>query len=62
MLVPTYKSSADPFILYFIEYIYDLELGFTFGSREDTPKAVEGLLKRMGHLLVERNDAKAPVL
>ena len=62
VLIPTYKSSADPFILYFIQYMYDLQLGFTFGNDNDTPKAIEGVLKRMGHLLINRDYTKNPIL
>jgi len=42
--------------------MYDLQLGFTFGSGKDTPQAIEGVLKRIGHLLINRNYSKNPIL
>lgn len=38
IFVPIYKSYADPLILHYINYYNDLELGFTFGNYEDSPK------------------------
>ena len=54
--MPIYKSYADPLVLHFINYFSDLELGFTFGNYEDSPKIgfVDRLLKRIGTFLMRR--------
>ena len=56
VLMPIYKSYADPLVLHFINYLSDLELGFTFGNHEDSPKIgfVDRLLKRIGTFLMRR--------
>lgn len=52
-----YKSYADPLILHYITYHNNLELGFTFGNYEDSPKIgfVENLLKKLGTVLIRRD-------
>ena len=56
--MPVYKSYADPLILHFVNYDQDVELGFTFGHYEDSPKIhfVDMLLRRIGCLLMKRNE------
>lgn len=58
VLLPIYKSYTDPLILHYINYKYDIELGFTVGHYEDQPriKFVEELLKRTGCLLMRRKE------
>ena len=55
--LPIYKSYADVLILHYIQHFYDMELGFTFGNYEDSPKIgfVDRLLKRIGTVLIKRN-------
>jgi len=38
ILLPLYKSYADPLVLYLISYLNNVQLGFTVGSFEDCPK------------------------
>ncbi len=38
VFMPIYKSYADPVIMHYINYLEDIELGFTFGNYEDSPK------------------------
>lgn len=56
VFMPIYKSYSDPLIMHYIQYHQDLELGFTFGNYEDSPKIgfVDKLLKRIGTILIKR--------
>lgn len=56
--MPLYKSYADPIVMHQVNFNSDMELGFTFGHYEDTPKVilVEKILKSSGHLLIKRFD------
>lgn len=56
VMLPVYKSYADPLILYYINYLKNMDLGFTFGHLEDSPNspAVENVLKRIGCFLIKR--------
>ena len=58
ILMPLYKSYADPIVMHQVNFNSDMELGFTFGHYEDTPKVilVEKILKSSGHLLIKRFD------
>jgi len=58
IFMPVYKSFADPLLLHFINYQADLELGFTFGNYEDSPKivSVESMLRRIGCFLIKRKE------
>jgi hypothetical protein len=57
ILMPMFKSFADPCVLFYITYLMNLELGFQFGNYEDSPKIhfVESLLKRTGTFLIKRS-------
>jgi len=57
VMMPVYKSYADPLVLYYINYMKNFDFGFIFGHLEDSPKvlAVENLLKNIGCFLVKRN-------
>ena len=48
--MPIYKSYTDLFLLSFIQFHQNMELGFTFGNYEDTPKWdwSNRLIKRLG--------------
>ena len=37
VFMPVYRSFADLFVLHYINYISDIEFGFTFGYYRDTP-------------------------
>jgi len=37
VFMPVFKSYADPFALHYINYISDMEFGFTFGYYQDSP-------------------------
>ena len=43
--------------MHYLNCYYDLELGFTFGNYEDSPKIgfVDRLLKRIGTILIKRD-------
>lgn len=58
IFMPCFKSLADPLALHYVNFYYDMELGFTFGNYEDTPKIhfVDKLVKRLGHFLVRRKE------
>lgn len=58
VFMPVFKSYADPIALHFINYISDLEFGFSFGYYQDTPKVkfVEMLLNRLGYCLLKKNN------
>ena len=47
IFLPVFKSFADPILMHYISYISDLELGFSFGIHEDSPKInfIDKLLK-----------------
>ena len=53
-----FKSFADPLILNYVNYFYNMELGFSFGNYEDSPKIhfVEQLMRRIGHFLIKRRE------
>lgn len=57
VFMPIYKSYSDPLIMHYINFFTDLELGFTFGNFEDSPKIgfVDRLLKRIGTFLIRRD-------
>lgn len=58
IFLPTFKSLADPLILFYLNCFYNIELGFSFGSFDDAPQTdlVTWLAKRVGHFMMRRND------
>jgi hypothetical protein len=54
-----FKSFSDVLIMHYLNYFNDLELGFTFGNYEDSPKNafVERLLKRIGCFTIKRKES-----
>jgi hypothetical protein len=58
ILLPMFKSYGDPLILHYVNYFMNLELGFSFGNYEDSPKIsfVESIFKRIGLFLIKRKD------
>ena len=57
VFMPIAKSYGDTLIMHYINYIADIELGFTFGNYEDSPKIgfVNRLLKRIGNIIIRRD-------
>jgi glycerol-3-phosphate O-acyltransferase len=58
ILLPMFKSFADPLVLLYVNYFFNMELGFSFGNYEDSPKIhfVEALFRRIGHFLIKRRE------
>jgi glycerol-3-phosphate O-acyltransferase len=58
VFMPVFKSYADPLLMFYLNYYTDLEMGFTFGNYEDSPKIgfVERLLRRTGCFLIKRQE------
>ena len=58
IMIPIYKSFSDPIILQWIQYLFDMEIGFTVGNFEDSPKIkiIDSMLTKMGILLMKRKD------
>ena len=54
IFLPVYKSFMDPFLMFYINQIQGLELGYMFNNSEDTPTAkfVIENLKNMGSILM----------
>ena len=54
-----FKSFSDVLIMHYLNYFNDLELGFTFGNYEDSPKNafVERLLKRIWCFTIKRKES-----
>jgi len=57
--LPIYKSFADPLVMNYINYIYEFDMGFSFGNYEDSPHIhfVNTMLKRLGHFLIKRKQS-----
>ena len=55
--MPIYKSYADPIVINMINYMNNIEYGFTFGFYEDTPRINfdNRFMKRLGGILIRRN-------
>ena len=55
--MPIYKSYADPLVINMVNYMNNIEHGFTFGCYEDTPDINfdNRFMKRLGALLIRRN-------
>ena len=55
--MPIYKSYSDPLLMHYLQYWQNMELGFTFGNYEDSPKIgfINRLIKRIGTILIRRN-------
>lgn len=53
ILMPTYKSFTDPFILIMTFLLQNMDIPFTFGSYEDTPRyqLYDTFLSKMGYIL-----------
>ena len=58
IFLPMFKSFADPLVLHYMNFFYNIEMGFTFGNYEDTPKIqfVEALMRRIGVFLINRKE------
>jgi len=56
ILLPTYKSFIDIFILYYTLYMNKIDIPFTLGNLEDTPrsKVMDQFLQSIGYILSRR--------
>jgi glycerol-3-phosphate O-acyltransferase len=59
VFMPINKSYMDIIYMHYLNYFIDLEIGFTFGTYEDTPKIsfIDRLLRRVGTILIKRDDS-----
>ena len=50
VLMPMFKSFSDLFVLHYANYISDIEMGFSFGYHNDSPKVkmIERMARRIG--------------
>jgi glycerol-3-phosphate O-acyltransferase len=57
ILIPTYKSFTDLFILQYTFLHHQIQLPFTLGNFEDTPRVylIDKILKKMGYILIKRS-------
>jgi len=57
VLLPTYKSYADVFVLLFALASSDIALPFTVGNREDIPRVrfIEKILQGIGYINTSRS-------
>jgi len=57
ILMPQYKSFADFFILAYTLAVHNIELPFTVGNKEDTPRIplIDKLLKGSGYIFARRS-------
>lgn len=57
VLMPMFKSYSDLFILHYANYISDIEMGFSFGYYNDSPKVkmIERMAKRVGYFMLKPN-------
>jgi len=55
--MPQYKSFADFFILAYTLAVHNIELPFTVGNKEDTPRIplIDKLLKGSGYIFARRS-------
>ena len=55
--MPQYKSFTDLFILFYMLSVYGIEIPFTVGNQEDTPRitVVDAALKRIGYINARRS-------
>ena len=58
VLLPTYKSFIDIFILCYTLYMHKIDIPFTFGNLEDTPRMrlLDPFLKSIGYILSRRSN------
>jgi hypothetical protein len=54
VFMPVFKSFSDPILIHYLNFMFDLELGFSFGTLEDSPKInfIDKLLKKVGCFLI----------
>ena len=57
VLIPQYKSFADLFIMLYTFKVYGIEIPFTVGNLEDTPRVplIDRLLKGIGYIHARRS-------
>ena len=57
ILMPTFKSFADQFMLLYTLFCNQIQIPFTFGNCEDIPriKLVDKILSKIGYILTKRS-------
>lgn len=56
ILIPTYKSFSDMFVLLYALIENQIQLPFTIGNLDDTPRLlVDKLLRKIGYILMQRS-------
>jgi glycerol-3-phosphate O-acyltransferase len=56
ILIPTYKSFVDMFLLMFALIENQIQLPFTIGNLDDTPRLLfDKLLRKIGYILMQRS-------
>lgn len=57
VLVPTYRSFLDIFVLLYTLYEHEIPIPFTFGNLDDTPRIniVDPILRNIGYILTKRS-------
>jgi len=60
VLMPMFKSYSDLFILHYANWISDIEMGFSFGYYNDSPKVkmIERLARRVGYFMLKPNTSQ----
>jgi hypothetical protein len=60
VLMPMFKSFSDLFVLHYANYISDIEMGFSFGYYNDSPKIkmIERLARRVGFFQLKSNTSQ----
>mgnify|MGYP006889523851 FL=1 len=57
LLMPTYKSFTDQFVMLYSLLAFNMPIPFTMGNLEDTPRVslVDSLLRNIGYILSARS-------
>lgn len=55
--MPTYKSYADQFVLLYTLFSNQMQIPFTIGNKEDTPRIamIDKILAKIGYIQTKRN-------
>lgn len=57
ILMPTFKSFVDQFILFYTLFNNKIQIPFTLGNLEDTPRVsfIDKILTKIGYVLTKRS-------
>jgi hypothetical protein len=59
VLVSTYQSFADVFIILFCLFVNEIEIPFTFGSEWSGIKTIDSLLRQIGFVSSNRSETQS---